>query len=307
MKDFTSLQITQLGNNMQKSWRLLALLLLSAQLSSRGMWCMAGDFCSWKGSGLSWESRSRAVEQVHLRCTEGSLEWMYPVRALRIILEPNIINSKHTIVCIKPRSQFQGANLYVERRRELHLLVSEIDGSRKVHCFGMDSSHRVALFLQASPPEDLNRRTAAFQYELLNSLSSGPIFQKFALVEDACRPCDDGDLLMAICTSDFVVRGSTLRVTHDRETQISQVDIAASKVYRQRNSVFQPDDRSGTWTGFVRTLLQCKVKKGDGDFLFTGSEHFGNAWLGCAPRYKDFVEIYQKAKRLRSNPCDFQI
>ncbi|KAM4031377.1 meteorin-like protein [Anomaloglossus baeobatrachus] len=292
---------------MQKSMRLPALFLLSALLSSRGMWCMAGDFCSWKGSGLSWDSRSRAVEQVHLRCTEGSLEWMSPVRALRIILEPNLINSKYTMVCIKPHSQFQGAYLYIERRRELHLLANELDGAWKVHCFGMDSAQRVALFLQASPQKDLNRRTAGFQYELLNSQSSGPIFQKFALVEDTCRPCDNEDLLMAVCTSDFVVRGSIMCVTHDWETQISQVDIAALKVHRQRNSVFQLDDRTGTWTGPIKTLLQCKVKKGDGDFLFTGSEHFGNAWLKCAPRYKDFLEIYQKARRLKSNPCDFQI
>ncbi|XP_040293525.1 meteorin-like protein isoform X1 [Bufo bufo] len=292
---------------MQKSRRLLVLLLLSTVLSSREMWCMTGDFCSWKGSGLSWDSGSRAVEQVHLRCTEGSLEWMYPVQALRVILEPTLINSKHTTICIKPHSQFQGANLYVEKRRELHLLVSEVDGVKKVHCFGMDNSQRVALFLQASPQNDLSRRTAGFQYELLNNQTSGLVFQKLALVEDACRPCDDEDLLMAVCTSDFVVRGSILRITHDMETQVSRVDINALRVHRQRNSIFQPDDLTGTWIGPISTLLQCRVKKGDGEFLFTGSEHFGDAWLGCAPRYKDFLEIYQKAKRLRSNPCDFKI
>ncbi|KAG8551802.1 hypothetical protein GDO81_004276 [Engystomops pustulosus] len=235
-------------------------------------------------NGLSWDSGSRAVEQVHLRCTEGSLEWMYPVRALRVIIEPNLINSKHTTVCIKPHSQFQGANLYVERSRELHLLVSEVDGVRKVHCFGMDSSQRVALFLQASPLNDLRRRTAGFQYELLNNQTSGPVFQKLGLVE--------------------VVRGTIMNVTHDMETQISQVDIIAIRVHRQRNRIFQPDDRTGKWTGPIKILLQCRVQKGDGDFLFTGSEHFGDAWLGCAPRYKDFIEIYQNARKLRSNPCD---
>ncbi|XP_075113954.1 meteorin-like protein [Leptodactylus fuscus] len=292
---------------MQKSRRRLALLLLSAVLSSRGIWGMAADFCSWKGSGLTWDSRSRTVEQVHLRCTEGSLEWMYPVRAMRVVIEANLLNSKHSTVCIKPHSQFQGANLYVERRRELHLLVSEVDGGKKVHCFGMDSSQRIALFLQASPQNDLRRRTVGFQYELLSNQTSGAVFQKFALVEDACRPCDNEDLLMAVCTSDFVVRGSITRVTHDMETQISQVDINAVRVHRQRNNVFQLDDGSDTWTGRIRTLLQCRVKQGDGDFLFTGSEHFGEAWLGCAPRYKTFLEIYEKAKKLKSNPCDFQL
>ncbi|XP_075071343.1 meteorin-like protein [Mixophyes fleayi] len=286
--------------------RLQDLLLLYALLTNRGKLCIAGDFCSWKGSGLSWDSSSRSVEQVNLRCTVGSLEWMYPTRALRVILEPNLVNSKHTTICIKPYAQFQGANIYVEKSRELHLLVAEGNPVQKVYCFGIDSFQKAALFLQASPQKDLSRRTAGFQYELLNNHNYGFAFQKFGLVEDACRPCDNKDLLMAICRSDFVVKGSIKRISHDRESKISWVDINAIRVYRQRNSIFQPDSSTGTWNGPIRTLLQCGVKKGEGHFLFTGSEHFGDAWLGCAPRYKDFLEIYQKAKKLRINPCDFQ-
>ncbi|XP_063819527.1 meteorin-like protein [Pseudophryne corroboree] len=286
--------------------RLCNLLLLYVLLGGSGKLCFAGDFCSWKGSGLSWDSHSRAVEQVNLRCTEGSLEWMYPTRALRVILEPNLVISKHNIVCIKPYSQFQGANIYVEKSRALHLLVSEGDLVPKVHCFGTESFQRTSLFLQASPQKDLGRRTAGFQYKLLKNHGSGPIFQKFRLGEDACRPCDNDAVLMAVCRSDFVVRGSIKSVTHDKESNISWVDINAVRVYRQRKSIFQPDTSTGTWTGPIRTLLQCGVKKGEGNFLFTGSEHFGDAWLGCAPRYKDFLQIYQTAKKLKVNPCDFQ-
>ncbi|NXM03412.1 METRL protein, partial [Tyrannus savana] len=262
------------------------------------------------GSGLSWEPRSRAVEQVHLRCTEGSLEWMYPARALRVVLEPNLSSAQHTTVCIKPASDFQGANIYVERAGQLHLVLSEAEGARPHHvsCFSAHGPQRVALFLQASPQRDISRRTASFQYELLsNQSTAGPDFKKMALVEAMCRPCDNVELLMAICSSDFVVKGSIRNVSHDSENHMSQVDVRVQRVYRQKNRIFQQDEGSGEWRGPIRTLLQCKVKKGGGDFLFTGSEHFGEAWLGCAPRFKDFLFVYRAARERGANPCEFEL
>nr|XP_020641823.1 meteorin-like protein isoform X1 [Pogona vitticeps] len=270
----------------------------------------AADECSWKGSGLSWEPSSRAVEQVHLRCTEGFLEWMYPARALRVILEPNLSSAQHTTICIKPSSNFQGANIYVERDGQLHLLVSDAEEPRLHHvsCFSTHTPQRVALFLQASPQRDISRRTASFQYELLsNQSATGPDFQKMALVEAMCRPCNNMELLMAICSSDFVVRGSIRNVTHDLENHISLVDVGVQRVYWQKNQIFQQEKTSGEWQGPIKTLLQCKVKKGMGDFLFTGSEHFGEAWLGCAPRFKDFSAVYQAARKRGANPCEFNL
>ncbi|XP_010405729.1 meteorin-like protein [Corvus cornix cornix] len=262
------------------------------------------------GSGLSWEPRSRAVEQVHLRCTEGSLEWMYPARALRVVLEPILASVQHTTVCIKPASNFQGASIYVERAGQLHLLVSEAEGAQHHHvsCFSAHTPQRVALFLQASPQRDIGRRTASFQYELLsNQGAAGPNVKKMALVEAMCRPCDNVELLMAICSSDFVVKGSIRNVSHDSENHMSQVDVSIQKVYRQKNRIFQQEEGSGERRGPIRTLLQCKVKKGGGDFLFTGNEHFGEAWLGCAPRFKDFMLVYQAARERGANPCEFEL
>lgn len=141
------------------------------------------------------------MEQVHLRCTEGSLEWMYPARALRVVLEPNLSSARRTTVCIKPASDFQGASIYVERAGQLHLVVSEAEGARPHHvsCFSAHTPQRVALFLQASPQRDISRRTASFQYELLtNQGAAGPEFKKMALVEGkragpASGLCGGGD------------------------------------------------------------------------------------------------------------------
>ncbi|NXE34182.1 METRL protein, partial [Ptilorrhoa leucosticta] len=255
------------------------------------------------GSGLSWEPRSRAVEQVHLRCTEGSLEWMYPAQALRVVLEPNLASAQQTTVCIKPASDFQGASIYVERSGQLHLVVSEAEGARPRHvsCFSAHTPQRVALFLQASPQRDISRRTASFQYELLSNQVTALFFLAM------CRPCDNVELLMAICSSDFVVKGSIRNVSHDSENHMSQVDVSVQKVYRQKNRIFQQEEGSGEWRGPIRTLLQCKVKKGGGDFLFTGNEHFGEAWLGCAPRFKDFMLVYRAARERGANPCEFEL
>ncbi|XP_077311015.1 meteorin-like protein [Lithobates pipiens] len=286
---------------------LLDLLQICILLLSRGIVFIAGDFCSWKGSGLTWDFRSRAVKQIHLRCAEGSLEWLYPTRALRVILEPSLVNSRHTNVCIKPFLEFRGANMYIEENEELHLLVSEASEVQRIYCFGMDVTQRVSFFLQSSPQKDLSRRKAGFQYEVMSNQHSGPLLQKFASADNVCRPCDSKDLLMAICKNDYVVSGSIESVSHDVVAYISKVHIKAIKVYRQQNSIFQHHESADTWTRPIRTLLKCGVKKGKGDFLFTGNEHFGDAWLGCAPRLKDFLEIYQNAKHLQNNPCEFQM
>lgn len=66
---------------------------------------------SFVGSGLSHESHRRDVEQVYLRCSQGSLEWLYPTGAIIVNLRPNTeISSRHTVgvhVCIKPQPYSQ--------------------------------------------------------------------------------------------------------------------------------------------------------------------------------------------------------
>ncbi|XP_015501060.1 meteorin-like protein isoform X2 [Parus major] len=191
----------------------------------------------------------------------------------------------------------------------LHQTRQRLPGRQHLHgTWWAAAAGGVTLFLQASPHRDISRRTASFQYELLsNQSTAGPDFKKMALFEAMCRPCDNMELLMAICSSDFVVKGSIRNVSHDSENRMSQVDVRVQKVYRQKNRIFQQEEGSGEWRGPIQTLLQCKVKKGGGDFLFTGNEHFGEAWLGCAPRFKDFMLVYQAARERGANPCEFEL
>ncbi|XP_062308319.1 meteorin-like protein isoform X1 [Osmerus eperlanus] len=274
--------------------------------------CVA-DLCNWSGSGLARETHSRTVLQVRLRCTEGSVEWVYPNQALRVVLEPNLSSSRHTTVCIKPFRNFRGASVYIERGGELDLLLADEGRPEQVFCFRADGPQKPAIFLQANLESDISRRPVGFRYELLGNRSTAPNLGK-SVLQAACRPCNNTEQLLAICTSDFVVRGSIRSVSHDKERQTSLVEISEGRMFRQRSGVFERETatagatRSGSsWHGHIHTLLQCHVKPGGGEFLFTGSEHFGEAWLGCAPRYKDFLSLYHKARKARLNPCDFPL
>ncbi|KAF3817108.1 hypothetical protein GH733_011508 [Mirounga leonina] len=276
----------------------LLLLLLAALLGGAGAQ-YSSDLCSWKGSGLTHEAHRKEVEQVYLRCSAGSVEWMYPTGALIVNVRPNTFPpSRHLTLCIKPLRDSSGANIYLERTGELKLLVRDGDrGPGQVRCFGFEHG---GLFVEAAPQQDISRRTTGFQYELTSRHAGSDLHALSA----PCCPCSDAEVLLAVCTSDFVVRGSIQNVTHALEQQESTIHLHVSRLYRQKSRVFRPAPEGGGWRGRVATLLECGVRPGRGEFLFTGHMHFGEARLGCAPRFKDFQRMYRDAEERGLNPCE---
>ncbi|XP_063791526.1 meteorin isoform X2 [Pseudophryne corroboree] len=170
--------------------------------------------CNWRGSGLSLEPKS--VEQVSLQCAEGTVEWLYPTGAIRLSLvprqslaSPGPLPSRFT-ACIKPAASFRGAQLYLEKEGVLELLLSEGAPAMlsRVHCFSWQPHQKVALFLQATPQLDISRRISAFRYELRGDWDGRLALPLTKMsIEGACSPCNDTEILMAVCTSDF---GKTL-------------------------------------------------------------------------------------------------
>ncbi|XP_005054374.1 PREDICTED: meteorin [Ficedula albicollis] len=71
--------------------------------------------------------------------------------------------------------------------------------------------------------------------------------------EGACRPCNDTEILMAICTSDFVIRGSIRSVSNDAELQESIIGVSATRIHRQKFPLFRAggDRKSGGLQPFV--------------------------------------------------------
>lgn len=99
-----------------------------------------------------------------------------------------------------------------------------------------------------------------------------------------------------------VARGSIKKV--DQQEDHSSVTVEIRHLYRQKTQVFVSGGvRVRNWSGQIKMPLQCGVKSGDGEFLFTGTVRFGEAWMGCAPRYKDFLRLYHEAQQQGTNPC----
>nr|XP_034960553.1 meteorin-like protein isoform X2 [Zootoca vivipara] len=225
---------------------------------------------------------------------------MYPTGALIVNLRPSIVSSssKHWTVCIKPFKDSAGANIYLEKTGELKLLVQDGDHSpARVHCFSFEQG---GLFVEATPQQDISRKITGFQYELINKGTASDLH----MVSAPCRPCSDTEVLLAVCTSGFVVRGTIQNVINEEEQQDSIIDVSVNRIYRQKTKIFKPAEESGRWRGQIKTLLQCGVKPGEGDFLFMGHMHFGEARLGCAPRFKDFQRMYKEATDKGLNPCE---
>uniref|UniRef100_A0A8C9QFC9 Adenine nucleotide translocase lysine methyltransferase n=1 Tax=Spermophilus dauricus TaxID=99837 RepID=A0A8C9QFC9_SPEDA len=120
----------------------------------------------------------------------------------------------------------------------------------------------------------------------------------------ACRPCSDEELLLAACTSDFVIRGTIHRVTHDMELQESVITVVATHILRQTLPLLGMGGPAGQGQAFIRTQLRCGVRPGPGTFLFMGWSRFGEAWLGCAPRVQEFTRAYTSAQAAHLHPCE---
>lgn len=105
---------------------------------------------------------------MYLRCSQGSLEWLYPTGAIIVNLRPNTVSpaAARLSVCIKPAADSRGTNIYLDRNGKLRLLLREPDQAQgKVQCFSIREG---ALFIEAVPHMDISRRITAFQYELVS-------------------------------------------------------------------------------------------------------------------------------------------
>ncbi|XP_077428269.1 meteorin-like protein [Vanacampus margaritifer] len=266
----------------------------------------SSDQCSWRGSGLSHESHRRDVEQVYLRCSQGSLEWLYPTGAIIVNLRPNTEPSSANMagvhVCVKPQPHSQGSHLYLEQAGDLKLLMAESEQAQgKIRCFSLNDG---ALFVEAVHQADISRRITAFQYELVSSQAPGVhLYPHLRPDFVTCEPCSDEEVLLAVCTSDFAGIGvfeGALLLTEEH----TLVELTLSRLFHQKDSMFAGGRaRSRRWTERVNIPAKCGVPLGGHEYLLTGSVHFGEAWLGCAPRYKDFLRLYGRARMAGSNPC----
>lgn len=276
---------------------------VTAVLACRAVAQYSSDQCSWRGSGLSHEAHRRDVEQVYLRCSQGSLEWLYPTGAVVVNLRPNTEPASDLLVCIKPLVSSQGSRVYLERSGDLRLLLGERDHAGGLaRCFAMGEG---ALFVEAVPQSDIGRRMTAFQYELVPGGGPGArLDPHLHPASGGCRRCSDEDVLLAACSSDFAGAGffGGAAASPDGRSLVT-----LNRLFHQKSEIFTwSGGRGRRWTGRVFVPARCGVRRGDEEFLLTGSVHFGEAWLGCAPRYRDFQKLYARAEAAGTNPCQIE-
>jgi len=242
----------------------------------RGSASASADGCDWTGSGLEENgSEEGGVRPVYLRCSQGSVTWLYPRGALRVLLRYGT-KGKEFQGCLKLAGDYSGANIYVERHRSLELLSSGLTAQlqrpqdkMKRHCFESRNG-QVALFLEADPSgalaDPLRRQTATFHYDLqLQSIVDADDTHPNALPDpwQECRPCSVKETLELFCSSDFVARGSISSIYNDIQLERTLMTVRASRVIRQASSVFTSHasaDAPARWSRRKRKLIAAPSK-----------------------------------------------
>ncbi|KAJ0177112.1 hypothetical protein K1T71_007121 [Dendrolimus kikuchii] len=234
-------------NKMRVVWTLLFGLLYSAEAG------MMGDQCDWTSSGLT-SSTERGVTPVYLRCREGTVSWLYPRGALRLLFRPPLPGSERDFkVCVRvirrpdPPDLFHTlqlndavarhfpARLFVEGAHRLIPLYAPNDGDpRELRCF-RSRQGRAALYVEADPEEGPIRRVAMFKYE------ARPLVRRHYDPATAdCRPCTESELELAFCTSDLVSRGVIIGSEQREDLDTTQLTHSPAVVRRARTSPVPP-------------------------------------------------------------------
>lgn len=91
------------------------------------------------------------------------------------------------------------------------------------------------------------------------------------------------------------IHGTIHRVAHNAELQESVITVVAARVLHQALPLFRVGGPGGRAQASLRTPLRCGVCPGPGTFLFMGWSRFGEAWLGCTPRFQEFLRAYAAA------------
>ncbi|CAH2037702.1 unnamed protein product, partial [Iphiclides podalirius] len=287
-------------------------------------------------SGLT-STAERAVTPVYLRCREGTVSWMYPRGALRLLLRPPLPAAERDFnVCLRvirrpdPPEFFHDlqynhtekaarfpARIFVEGARKLVPLYAPDDGDpRELRCF-RSRRGRAALYVEADPEEGPSRRVATFKYEArpLNTRHYDPATAD-------CRPCSDSELELAFCTSDLVSRVMIVGSEEREDLDSTQLTLRLTKVLRATGGELNADElehdgnyyayqvdndiaseareESRTLHAHVHVWSGCGAAAGAGEFVAMARRRLGRLALVCAPR----THQWRRLAEARANAHD---
>ncbi|ESP03916.1 hypothetical protein LOTGIDRAFT_110513, partial [Lottia gigantea] len=124
-----------------------------------------------------------------------------------------------------------------------------------------------------------------------------------------CRPCDERELIISFCTSDFVVVGSMTEVTLDSQQDKTRIGVEVDQLIRQKltNQKSPPSIRSNSLLyGHIFAPNHCGIQHGAGTFLFTGKMRLGEPNLRCAPFYENWRRVLEAAVKDGTMECSYE-
>ncbi|GAB6020443.1 hypothetical protein CHUAL_003136 [Chamberlinius hualienensis] len=246
------------------------------------------DNCDWLDSvSLTSTHGVRLIRPVFLRCAEGRVQWRYPANPLKIVLTIGT-SGKDFTGCVRIRHSGNARILVQNGNAELRPVLKAIDCFRSFH-------GQTVLYIEPTATSGYsNRLNIDFNYQLFNKKYNDIDYDK--QISD-CAPCNDEQLIRLFCSCDYAARGRLLQAKINRKLGVTEVEVAASRVYKQSSSVFGGNS-SQLMTGIVHFNLNCQVKSGSKggreDYVLIGQLVLGYARVLCAPRWTHWTTTAQQ-------------
>lgn len=278
------------------------------------------DVCDWEGSGSVEMESDRVVVPVYLRCSHGTIKWIYPKGGLRVVLLYGSSN-KNFRGCIRvARNSSRSVRMYVEGNQQLHRLYSFDDGKHidLLRCF-VSINGKIAIFVESEPSlsnDLIAGDVVKFSYDLQSVSSKEELISE----DEECKPCDDEQMLSLFCTSDFLVEGTIHALMHNKPLERSEVTVRAHRVIKDPNdNTYTTFDRNSQSVDSVEAIissygitkyftlhrpLKCQTRAGSGtEFLFMGRWLLGNPVITCAPKLSHWNQVKKQAIESAANQC----
>lgn len=267
----------------------------------------ASNYCETCECTISEESSDvRAVRTVSPVCDSGQFSW-YNVYggALRIIFRPRFPGPFQLCLTVEAENSrvrvFQELSQSPSPYRLFGLPpslkpVASVDGKTDEQCIS-SSTDSITLYLES----ERTVKSTGFSFVKIYFSMEEKNEALFYDPLEECRPCTDAELITAFCEHDNVVIGSMASVeNHGNQTHIN---IHISRVIRKRMYVFDSVTTKPYVTETMTRHKKCQVKKGPGDFLFTGTRRLGTLKLTCSPYLKDWDTVAQRAIHSGTMKC----
>ncbi|KAI2796894.1 hypothetical protein BLOT_014591 [Blomia tropicalis] len=280
------------------------------------------DVCDWQGSGSPNVASDRSVVPIYLRCSRGSVQWLYPKGGLRVVLKLGT-NNKEFRGCIRvARNSTKSVRIYIEGKRQLHQIYAPDDGKHEdlFRCFV--SVHAfMALFIETDPNENVTQSQdhVLFHYDLQASNNTKAIEDDY----EECKPCSDDEILAMFCSADFVLSGKVTYFYQRPEVQMTEFNVKPTFVHRfpiksayindlnvteystnEMNNNLTDETTNNIERVTLNRPLKCASRAtARADYLFLGRRMLGNYMIRCAPKLSHWKLISKQALERGTNQC----